>query len=187
MSSGNDPKPPPGPRRAGAVLDRGGAWEDALRAGQAQDGERGSVEAELAIVHLLRHARAPEELPRDRFEALWDGVADSIAAAEQAAAPAPWWKRSWSWAGGAALAAAAAVVVLLVLVPERPDGTDPTEIAQAPGRNAIADKIERQFALLAPKARQQVQREADDNRDTLRGNLLSDALAAGDGTIGGAP
>ena len=180
--------------RPGAVLappaDQDGSWEDALRAGAAAEGERGSVEAELAVIHLLRHARAPEALPEARLEAVLRAVDDAIGVAEREAAPAPFWKRwSWPWLGGTALAAAAAAVALVVLLPKG-DGPEPsTELAQGQApRPPMAEQVEKQFQILAPKAREQAKRETEDNRGTLRGGLLEDALnVQTQGTMEGAP
>ena len=177
--------------RPGAVLappaDQDGSWEDALRAGAEAEGEAGSVEAELAVIHLLRHARAPEGLSDARLEAVLRAVDDAIGVAERESAPKPLWKRwSWSWLGGTALAAAAAAVALIVLLPGGDGPERPTEVAQ--GESPLAEQVEKQFQILAPKAREQAKRETEDNRDTLRGGLLDDALnVQTQGTMEGAP
>lgn len=193
MSTGNSND------RHDGVLDSDGGWEDALRAGQSEEGHAGSVEPELAVIHLLRHARAPEPLADARLDALWSAidVGDLGDAAEgQAdAGGQPWWKRPWSWLGGTALAAAAAAVVLVIVIPRDQGagegGGDSVAHNVQPDRpEALATQaqlIEQQFAILAPAAREQADREVEGERDTLRGRLLADAAAAADGIEGGAP
>lgn len=188
MSTRDDSRLPDEPTQPGAVIDSAGAWEDALRAGQAEEGRAGSVDAELAVVHLLRHARAPEGMATPRLDAVWRGLDEAIAEdGARDSSAMPWWKRPWSWVGGSALAAAAAAVVLIVVLPgESGPQTQPVAQRQTP-RVGPAATIEKQFALLAPRARQAAAREVDTSRDALRGRLLSDAVAAADATEGGAP
>ena len=172
-------------------------WEVALRAGQEAEGLAGSVEDELAVVHLLRHARAPEGLAEARLDAVWADI-DAELAAE---APAPWWRRPWTWIGATAFATAAAAAVLVIVIPNAGQTPPPTvaaggdggsepELASAAGQAAA---LERQFQILAPGARRRVEREVDDDRTQLREQLLAQARAAGDaskgskGSMGGAP
>ena len=193
MSTGNSND------RHDGVLDSDGGWEDALSAGQSEEGHAGSVEPELAVIHLLRHARAPEPLADARLDAVWSAIdlGEASDARTADAGAEPWWKRPWSWLGGTALAAAAAAVVLVIVIPreqggegggdsvaqnvqpDRPDRPDQPEALATQ-----AQLIEQQFAILAPAAREQAEREVEGERDTLRGRLLADAAAAADGTDG---
>ena len=192
MTTPSDPKQAPGPARAkpGAVLDP--AWEEALRRGQVADGGAGSVEAELAVVHLLRHARAPEGLDAAAEDRLWSEVSAAVT-------PTPWWRRRWLWVG-LAPAAAAAVVVLAVRVggptedvsvpqvavaparkarpasdalaaPASAEETPVAELAQG-GRSPTARTLEQQFATLAPPARARVAAAVGQARAQTRARLL---------------
>ncbi|MFY0537357.1 hypothetical protein [Nannocystis pusilla] len=88
--SATSPKPEIDRAAARGVLDP--AWEDELRRGQEAEGEAGSIEDELAIVRLLRHARAPEALTAGELDKLWSGEL------APALTPTPWWRRRWLWA-----------------------------------------------------------------------------------------
>lgn len=176
------------PRR-GAVLDP--HWEVALRSGQAAEGEQGSVEDELAVIHLLRHARGPEPLS----DAALDRVLGELEAATRPAAAGwrAWLRQPWLL-GGAMAAAAAAVVVVLVADPGSTPTPDPggqvavrdsAEPAAEPGD--MAATIEAQFAMLEPGARAEVARSIDAGRSSLRGELLTAAIRADGRTVGGAP
>jgi hypothetical protein len=164
------------------------AWEDALRAGQAEEGLSGSVEPELAIVHLFRHARAPEPLDDARFDRAWGSIEGEL----DRAAPVPWWKRPWTLVGGTAAVAAAAAVVLVVVLPKAsgPDtgGGPIAELGAESGElGGQADALERQFQILAPGARDRVAVAVDQGRGKMRDDLLAMALKSGGGTLGGAP
>ncbi|NVB38906.1 hypothetical protein G6O69_13775 [Pseudenhygromyxa sp. WMMC2535] len=110
-----DQKQPNGEARPAGVLDP--EWEDALRSGQEQEGERGSVEPELALLHLLRHARQPESLEPDALDAIWSDVEAEVAPAGQ-----PWWRRAWVW-WTAPVVATAAVLAIVVI---QPGASEPT-------------------------------------------------------------
>ena len=148
-------------KKFGPVLDPG--WEDALRAGQAEDGEAGSVEAELAILHMLRHARAAEPLAPSDLDRLW---ATQVA---PAITPVAWWRRKWLWG----LVPVAATAALLVVV-FSDDATAP-QIATADTSPARA--LERQFAQLEPDARRDIDSGVDLGRGAMRAELLQ--LAGG--------
>ena len=176
------------PRR-GAVLDP--HWEVALRSGQAAEGEEGSVEDELAVIHLLRHARGPQPLD----DAALDRVLGRI---EQESRPAvggwrAWLRQPWLLGGAVAAAAAAVLVVVVVRDPEQPTPNegggqvavrDPVPAAD-PGE--LAATIEAQFAVLEPGARAEVARSVDAGRSSLRGELVAAAIRADGRTQGGAP
>ncbi len=149
------------------------SWESELARGQAEDGATGSVEAELAVVRLLLHARAPADLSPAIEQRIWDDV-------ERGVARTPWWKRPWLLWALPAVAAAAAVVIAVRISDDRSPG--PRADTQA----SLADQLERQFALLEPAARDAVARGVDRQRQTLRGRLIATAVGA-DRPAGGAP
>ncbi len=148
--------------RAGSVLRP--EWEDALRAGQSEDGGAGSVEAELAVIHLLRHARAPEAAPD--LDRLWSGQISP------AITPVAWWRRRWLW--GVVPAAATAALLVVVL-----RGDDPQTAPQmaAATQASPARALAQQFKQLELAAREDLDTRVDQDRGTLRGELLS--LATG--------
>ena len=175
----------------GVVLDP--QWEVALRAGQQAEDDQGSVEDELAVVHLLRHARAPQAIDEDALDSLWG---DLDAALEEERAQTGWraWlRRPWVLAGGLGTAAAAAAVLVMVWAPTTEDPSAPStpQVAQVQeserGKADMAATIEAQFAMLEPGARNQVRRSVEDGRTQLRGELLASALRADGRTMGGAP
>ena len=128
-------------QKAGSAAQNGGRgvldpqWEDELRRGQEEEGEAGSVEAELAYVHLLRHARAPEALEPGELDAMWSELD-----AELWPAATPWWRKAWVW--WMAPAAAAAAVLFVVVVD--PAGQDEASIARS------EDKVEQRAAKAGP-------------------------------------
>ncbi|MCX4241438.1 hypothetical protein [Paraliomyxa miuraensis] len=179
--------------RPGGVLDP--SWEVALRAGQAAEDEQGSVEGELAVIHLLRHARAPQPLDDAAFERLWDDVDASLAESAASTGWRGWLRRSqrlWLWGGSATLAAAAAAVLVVVWSgpgPQPGGGESLTgeQLATVSGHDELAATIEAQFAMLEPGARAEVDRSVDEGRSSLRGDLLTAAIHADGRTMGGAP
>jgi hypothetical protein len=168
-----------GNHRPGGVLDP--KWEDALRAGQDAEGGAGSVEAELAVAHLLRHARAPEVLGEQALASVWEQLESQL----ESARPSPWWRRGWVLWGGTVATAAAAAAILVIVWPggsaQGPADPQPLVAAKSP-----AQTLERQFELLAPAARAQLGRTVDASRGSMRGDLLGLATNAGK-TAGGAP
>jgi hypothetical protein len=172
MSPRNAEQTPSKPR-TDSILDP--AWEDALRAGQAEDGGAGSVEDELAVIHLLRHARAPEPIDPAALDRLWSAeIAPAIT-------PVAWWRRRWLW-GVAPLAATAALLIVVL----RGDDGEPTHVAQATTQAAgegllIADAapsaraLELQFAQLEDDARRDLDGDVDRGRGVMRSQLLATA------------
>jgi hypothetical protein len=170
-------------------------WEDALRRGQQAEGEAGSVDAELAIVQLLRHARAPEGIDDARLDQVWGEVAGEVASA-------PWWRRPWMlWAP---VAAVAVVTIIVIVKPPAEDATlaindeaKPSEFeaaregdgeaaqavplgaasTSAPQGNAAL--LERQFSMLEPKARAELGASVETQRGSLRQGLLDVAKGGG--------
>jgi hypothetical protein len=171
-----DPQSPSADSAGGQVLDP--AWEDALRAAQEEEGGVGSVEDELAVVHLLRHARAPESLPDDALDKVWGEVHDGIR-------EVPWWRRTWVLWGAPVAAAAAAAVVLVVVLPR--ESAEPLDGALLASAGSPAASLRQQFALLEPEGRRKLDSSIDAGRSRLRGDLLAMAKAADPGAAGGAP
>lgn len=163
----------------GGVLDP--AWEDALRSAQEVEGGAGSVEAELGIVHLLRHARAPERVGDDALASVWAEIESELAEAR----PLPWWRRGWVVLGGTVAAAAAAAAILVVVWPG-PEGPGEGEPRVARGESPAAT-LERQFELLAPAARAELGRTVEASRGSMRHELLGLATGSAGKTVGGAP
>lgn len=151
---------------ARGVLDP--AWEDELRRGQEAEGEAGSVEAELAIVHLLRHARAPEALTPADLDALWSREL------APALTPTPWWRKRWLW-GAVPAVAAAAVVMVVIRTPDRSPAPQ-LAAASAPAGLGASQLLAQQFAQLEADARRDLDAQVDDDRGALRHDLLAMSL-----------
>lgn len=159
-------------------------WEDELRAGQEAEGEQGSVEAELAVVHLFRHAAGPETLEPDAVDAVWADVASQI---ESESGFTPWWRRVLDWRIGVGVAVAAAAAAVIVMVPPSDPGPSAGPIAQATGAEGMSITLQTQFELLAPEARDAIEARVDEERGAVRQQLLASLESATDGTLGGAP
>lgn len=159
-------------------------WEDALRAGQESEGARGSVEAELAVVHLFRHAAGPETLEPEAARAVWSEVAEQL---EAESGFTPWWRRMFDWrvGVGVAVAAAAAAVVVISTGPETVPEPHPEAVAQLGGADGMSVTLQAQFDLLAPQARAYIGSEVDESRGSLREDLLASLKPSS--TMGGAP
>jgi hypothetical protein len=114
-------------------------WEEALRRGQEEEGEAGSVDAELAFVHLLRHAREPEAIAPEQLDAIWSAIENEVASAKE-----PWWRKAWVWWSAPALAAAAVLVVVIAN-----PSADETEVALQ-DKQAESKADEKQSAAPAP-------------------------------------
>ncbi len=164
---------PPVTRRSSNVLDP--AWEDELRAAQAEEGEAGSVDAELAVIHLLRHARAPE--PLTDLDRLWSAeIAPAIA-------PLPWWRRRWMWG---VVPAAATAALLIVVLRDSPEDTIVATASAPASEGYIADAgvkpsparaLAQQFAQLEGDARRELGADVDRGRGVMRSQLLAMATA----------
>jgi len=150
-------------------------WEDELRAGQAGDdtpADDGSVEAQLAVVHLFRHAAAPEALEPDALDAVWSDVAAQIEAENGFV---PWWRRVLDWrvGVGVAVAAAAALVVLMSADPEPAPSPRGEAVAQADGSKQLSATLQAQFEMLAPQARDEIVEEVEQGRSAVREQMLA--------------
>lgn len=164
---------PSSPRPRG-VLDA--AWEHELRSGQEADGGAGSIEPELAVLRLLRHARAPEALAPADLDRLWsEGLAPALA-------PTPWYRRKWLWGGLPAVAAAAVVIVIVRGPGQRSDEAGEARVAQraaapaavaAASPAAMSQVLAQQFAQLEPEARRGLGESVDGERSLLRQELLA--------------
>jgi hypothetical protein len=148
------------------------AWEDELRRGQAAADERGSVDAELGIVHLLRHSVADEPVSEARLREVWRRI--DVEVGGSPASP----RRLWAWLALPALALSG--VALALQVGRSGPPAAPPESAKVERRG---EDVERQFALLEAAARGALSRRIDDERMALRRRLLAEATSA----AGGAP
>ena len=164
----------------------GPQWEDELRAGQEADGGQGSVEAELAIVHLFRHAAGPETLEPEAVDAIWAEVSGGI---EAESGFTPWWRRVLDWriGLGVAVAAAAALVLVIAADPGQQTATTVDPVAQREGAEGLSITLQAQFDLLAPQARAEIEAEVDDGRGVVRQALVASLESKPEGTVGGAP
>lgn len=161
-------------------------WEQELRAGMDAEGDAGSVEPELAVARLLRHAHAPAELSDARETAIWREIAGRLD--EAAPVRVSWWRRlSQPWIVAPAAAMAAAAVLFLVTRPPTsgPGGADRAPRTASADAGELAAQLEGQFAVLAPGARAAVAERVDDSRSDVRSSLLAKAAATPTGQ--GAP
>lgn len=170
-------------------------WEEELLAGQQAEGESGGLDADLAMIHLLRHAREPDPLSEAAFESIWSEVRAEVV-------PAPWWKRRW-WTWAVPALAGAAVLAIVIVPPGDGGAVAQRETApQADGegsiagneeagagegsegpvriasRSAQAELIEQQFAALAADGRAEVAGSVDQGRGRVRSALVDGAKEA---------
>ncbi len=161
-------------------------WEDALRAGQESEGGQGSVEAELAVVHLFRHATGPEALEPEAARAVWSEVAQQL---EAESGFTPWWRRVLDWrvGVGVAVAAAAAAVVVIASGADPLPADSPDSVAQlgGAGSQGMPLTLQAQFDMLAPQARDEITSALDEGRGAVREDLLASVRPSS--TIGGTP
>lgn len=180
MSHPQDGDPSPSAPPPGALDPH---WEAVLRAGQREDGGAGSVDAELAVVNLFRHAVSPEVLEPAAMDAVWAELAPDVT-------QTPWWKKLFDWrvvATAAAVAVAAAAAVVVVAWPGEGTPTpQPTEEIAAASPAMMGAQLETQFEILAPGARASLAKDVEQSRGSVRSELLSLATSQ-DKTIGGAP
>ncbi|HVH98364.1 MAG TPA: hypothetical protein VM869_06630 [Enhygromyxa sp.] len=162
-------------------------WEETLRRGQEAEGENGSVEAELAFVHLLRHAREPEALAPEQLDAIWSAIE-----AEVAPAGVPWWRKAWVWWSAPALAAAA-VLMVVVLGPGKDDAT--VALQESKQSEKQDERAEQQNAAPAPApaaidgARgggEPLAAEAELAEESLKKSAADEGFASGSGSMGAA-
>jgi hypothetical protein len=92
------------------------AWEEMLERGRDADEDApdaGSIEPELAMLHLLRHAREPEAVNEQELDAMWSDISTAVAPSKSG-----WLARvgaafSGQWARWLIPVAGAAAVVLI--------------------------------------------------------------------------
>lgn len=146
------------------------AWEDELRRGQEAEGESGSVEPELELLHLLRHVREPDALQAPQLDALWSSIA-----AEVAPTITPWWRKAWLWWSAPAIAATA---VLAVIVLQDPAEHEEAAVAREESREVDRKRAPELEAPSPARAEQSIAGEGAARSGAAA--TASDALVAKD-------
>lgn len=155
------------------------AWEQALLRGRDEDaGEAvgGSLEAELATLHLLRHVREPEAMSAAQLDATWADIDLAITPAK-----VPFWRAAWfKWL--MPVGAAAAVAFIFVRGPgvggDASEGSGEiarAETASAPGAQRNGDDAKAADAPAAAVAQDLEEAEVEELEEGLAAAAAKDA------------
>lgn len=149
-----------------------GSWEDQLRAGQAEAGESGPLDDELAVVELLRHVAAPPELTDLELARGWKalGLPQARPASPEGLAQHRWVTGAWLGAVGV-LVAAAILAFVMIRGPRHQDAVA-----------SLATTLESQFLTLLPGAAAEHARFVEGERRTLRTARVAALVDRGGGS-----